>query len=376
MIANDDARPVHPFRTVPYLLFLVSLSGTLLVVWLLWSWNKVGLNPDAQPRPVTARGELLELEKANIAIYQSASPSVVHITSLSSSGNFFSMNAQQIPKGTGSGYIWDENGNIVTNYHVVEGADGARVTLADHDTYDARNIWVAPEMDIAVVQIQAPKSKLHPIMIGTSQDLRVGQITYAIGNPFGLDHTLTTGIVSALGREIEATNGHTIRGAIQTSAAINPGNSGGPLLDSAGRLIGMNTAILSPSGTFAGIGFAIPVEQINQVVPQLIQHGKIVRPQLGIQIAEQQLAQQLGVNEGLLIIKVMPKSPAATAGLQGTRRDNSGRIQLGDVLVAIDGKAIKSTQDLFGVLNAHKPGDAITLTIVRDGNQQDVKVTL
>jgi S1-C subfamily serine protease len=265
----------------------------------------------------------------------------------------------------------------VTNYHVVKGGDSAQVTLADHSSYEAEQVWAYPDRDIAVIWIKAPKSKLHPIELGSSHDLKVGQITYALGDPFGLDQTMTTGIVSALGRQIQSANGRTIPGVIQTSAAINPGNSGGPLLDSAGRLIGMNTAIVSPSGTFAGIGFAIPVDDINPIVTQLIQHGKVVRPGLGVQLAEDQLAQRLGVDRGALIIKVVSDSAADKAGLRPTRRDpRSGHIHLGDVIVAVDGKPINSAKDLYGALEHHKVGDTVTLTIERDGERQDVPVTL
>jgi S1-C subfamily serine protease len=312
----------------------------------------------------------------NISIYEMASPSVVHVTNLATSGSQFSLNVQRIPKGTGSGFVWDEDGHIVTNYHVVEGADVARVTLPDHSTYNAVNIWAAPEADIAVIQIDVPKGKLHPILIGKSSDLKVGQITYAIGNPFGLDQSLTTGIVSALGREIESNSGSPIHGAIQTSAAINPGNSGGPLLDSAGRLIGMNTAIVSPTGSFAGIGFALPVDQINQTVTELIRNGRTARPKLGVQIAVDQLAQQFGVNEGVLILKVIPDTSAAQAGLKGTQLDEFGNKRLGDVIVAVDGEAIKQVKDLYSVLDKHKSGDKVTITILRAGKRQDVQVML
>jgi S1-C subfamily serine protease len=229
---------------------------------------------------------------------------------------------------------------------------------------------------MAVLWIDAPKKKLRPILMGTSHDLKVGQIAYAIGNPFGLDQTMTNGIVSALGREMESANGRPIHGVIQTSAAINPGNSGGPLLDSSGRLIGMTTAIISPSGAFAGIGFAIPVDEINEIVPQLIQHGKVVRPRLGVQVAEDQLARQVGVDQGTLVIKVMPDSPAARAGLQGTRRDESGQIVLGDVIVAVNGQPIAKGKDLASILERFKVGDTVTLTIVRSGERSDVLVTL
>lgn len=376
MSSDRSVRPGRVTHVAGLLLALVWLVGIGAVIW--WFWpHRGGLNSNAQPRPVAARGDLTELEKTNIAIYKEAAPCVVHITSLTAtSTDRFNLNVRHVPKGTGSGFIWDQDGHIVTNYHVVEGADAARVTLADHTTYEARRIWSDPDQDIAVVTIDAPKSKLHPILIGSSHDLQVGQTTYAIGNPFGLDQTMTVGIVSALGREIEAANNRTIRDVIQTSAAINPGNSGGPLLDSAGRLIGMNTAIISPSGASAGIGFAIPVDEINRVVPQLIQHGRIVRPRLGVQVATDQLAQQLGIKQGALVLKVIPDGPAAQAGLQGTRRDEDGRIRLGDVIVSLGGHPVQNVDALYSALDQCKVGQTIAITIDRGGQRQDVQVTL
>jgi S1-C subfamily serine protease len=356
------------------ILLLAALIG--LAVWRFWPAGAgTGLNPQAEPRPVAARGDLSGIEQENIDVYKKMSPCVVHVDNLVE-GRGFSLNLQEVPQGTGSGFIWDEDGHIVTNYHVVKGANAARVTLADQSTYAAQNVWAYPDKDIAVIWIQAPRSKLRPILIGTSHDLKVGQITYAIGNPFGLDHTMTTGIVSALDREIQSVTGRPIRGLIQTSAAINPGNSGGPLLDSAGRLIGMTTAIISPSGAFAGIGFAIPVDEINQVVPQLIQHGKVVKPMLGINVAKDQLAEQLGVDEGVLILKVVPNGPAAEAGLRGTSQTRSGQIQVGDVIVAIDGKPVKNAKDLYNIMDQYKVGDTVTVTVTRDGEKKDFKVTL
>ena len=249
--------------------------------------------------------------------------------------------------------------------------------MSDNSTYQADQYYPDPDHDIAVLFVKIPREKLHPIELGSSHDLKVGQITYALGDPFGLEQTMTTGIVSALNRTIDAANGHTIAGVIQTSAAINPGNSGGPLLDSAGRLIGMNTAILSPSGSFAGIGFAIPVDEVNRIVPQLIRHGKVVRPRLGVVIVQDQVARKLGIDKGALILKVQPDSPAAKAGLRGTTRDpDSGDIKLGDIIVAMDGTAINNSADLNAVLERHQIGDTITLTIEREGKRQDVKVTL
>jgi S1-C subfamily serine protease len=343
-----------------------------------WFWPvRMGLNPQAQPRPVTARGSLSEEEKANMEIYVQSAQSLAQVTNQAmQQTSLFGLNVQAVPKGVGSGFVWDSDGHIVTNYHVIQGADSALVTLADHHTYQARQVRAYPDQDIAVLSIDAGRDKLHPIMIGSSHDLKVGQITYALGDPFGLDQTMTIGIVSALNRTIDSANGQPIQGVIQTSAPINPGNSGGPLLDSAGRLIGMNTAILSPSGAFAGIGFAIPVDEINRIVPELIRHGKVVRPRLGVQIAGDQLARHLDVDHGALVIKVMPNSAAATAGLKETRRDDSGHIVLGDIIVAVDGKSIDTSEDLHSAVEGHKVGDTVTLSIIRDGKPVDVKATL
>jgi S1-C subfamily serine protease len=358
----------------PLILLVLAVA---ILAWRFWPFGS-GLNSNAQPRAVLARGDLASAEKTNIEVYEKCSPSVVQVTNLTaeSGGGLFGLDIQKVPKGVGSGFVWDEDGHIVTNYHVVEGADAAKVTLADHSTYDAKQIWGDAQNDIAVIWIAAPRNKLHPITIGTSHDLKVGQITFALGDPFGLDQTMTSGIISAMGRQIEGENGRVIRGLIQTSAPINPGNSGGPLLDSAGRLIGMNTAILSPSGASAGIGFAIPVDEINRIVPQLIQHGKVIRPRLGVQIAEDQLAQRLGIESGALVIKVVPDSAAAKAGLKGTTRDESGRIQLGDVIVAVDQTKVENGKDLHAAIEAHKVGDTVTLTIMRNGQEQHVQVTL
>jgi S1-C subfamily serine protease len=355
-------------------LVMVLLGSLGYLAWPL-GWS-VGLVPHAQPRPITARGELAGDEQSTIELFKALSPSVVHVTNLTVRRDPFSLNAQTVPRGSGTGFIWDENGFIVTNYHVVEGANMARVILADRSTYDSSQIWAYPDKDLAIIRIDAPREKLKPIAVGTSHDLQVGQKTLAIGNPFGLDQTLTTGVVSALGREIESANGRPIRGVIQTSAAINPGNSGGPLLDSAGRLIGVNTAILSPSGTFAGIGFAIPVDEVNRVVPELIAHGKLVRPRLGVQVAEDQQARQLGVEEGALILQVSPGGPAQKAGLQGTAYNLDRDLVLGDVLVAIDGQSIHSGKDLFSALESYKPGATIAVAYLRDGQRHQTKATL
>jgi S1-C subfamily serine protease len=357
--------------------FLGLMTLAVALVWWFWPFGaSSGLDPNAQPRPVVARGDLAEAEKSNIEVYEKVSPSVVHVTNLSDGGRGLSLNVQEVPQGTGTGFVWDKEGHIVTNYHVVKDADAVEVTLADRKPYPAKQVWVYPDKDMAVIWIDAPKSQLHEIPLGSSHNLKVGQVTYAIGDPFGLDQTMTMGIISALGREIRSVTGRPIQGVIQTSAAINPGNSGGPLLDSAGRLIGMTTAILSPSGAFAGIGFAIPVDEINRVVPQLISHGKIVRPRMGVLPAEDQQARQLGVDKGALILKVVPNSPADRAGLQGTQVSRSGAVRLGDIIVAVDGQPISNGADLYSALEGHKVGDTVTVTVLRNGKRQDVPVSL
>jgi S1-C subfamily serine protease len=341
------------------------------------SWLRgAALNdPRAAPRAVNSRGELLGEEKLTISLFKQASPAVVNITAIGVERDLFTLNQYQIPQGTGSGFVWDSTGNIITNFHVIQDADAAQVTLADQSNWKARVVGVAPDKDLAVLKIDAPANKLHPIPIGTSKDLQVGQSVFAIGNPFGLDQTLTTGVISALNREIESVTRRPIQGVIQSDAAINPGNSGGPLLDSAGRLIGVNTAIYSPSGASAGIGFAIPVDTVNRIVPELIRSGKITRPGMGIQVADEQIAQRLGVT-GVLVVDVVRGSAAARAGIQPTQRDAAGRVRLGDVITAIDNKNIESPNDLFLALEKYKVGDSVTVTSSRNGRTVQSKVTL
>jgi S1-C subfamily serine protease len=341
------------------------------------SWvRSASLNdPRAAPRTVTARGELLTDEKSTIALFRQASPSVVNITAIGVERDLFTLNLYQIPQGTGSGFIWDTNGDIITNFHVIQNADAAQVTLADQSNWKARVVGAAPDKDLAVLRIDAPGNRLRPIPIGTSKDLQVGQSVFAIGNPFGLDQTLTTGIISALNREIESVTRRPIQGVIQSDAAINPGNSGGPLLDSAGRLIGVNTAIYSPSGASAGIGFAIPVDTVNRIVPELIRSGKVTRPGLGIQIADEQIAQRLGVT-GILVVDVTRGGAAAKAGIQPTRRDSQGRLRLGDVITAVDGKKVESPNDLYLALEKFKVGDTINVSLLRNGKTVQTKVAL
>jgi S1-C subfamily serine protease len=359
-----------------YVWAVVALSAvTALLAKQSWVGSAVLNDPKAAPRTVTARGELAAQEKSTVALFRQASPSVVHITAIAVQRDLFTLKPYQLPEGTGSGFIWDTTGNIITNFHVIQSADAAQVTLADQSNWKARLVGAAPDKDLAVLKIDAPANRLPAIPVGASKDLQVGQTVFAIGNPFGLDQSLTTGVISALGREIESVTRRPIQGVIQTDAAINPGNSGGPLLDSAGRLIGVNTAIYSPSGASAGIGFAIPVDTVNRIVPELIRYGKVTRPGIGVQIAEEQIADRLGVT-GVLVVDVVPGTAAAKAGLRPTRRDASGRVILGDVITAINGKKIVSPNELFLTLEHFKVGDSVNVTLLRDGKSVQAKVTL
>ena len=330
---------------------------------------------DAKPRLVTPRGDLAQDEKNTIELFKNISPSVVYITSIAVQRDIFTFRALEIPRGTGSGFIWDENGYIVTNFHVIQNAQAADVTLADRSTWKAKLVGYEADKDLAVLKIDAPKRLLRPIVVGTSADLEVGQKVFAIGNPFGFDHTLTTGVISGLGREIESVTGRPIQGVIQTDAAINPGNSGGPLLDSSGRLIGINTAIVSPSGAYAGIGFAVPVDFVNRMVPQIIQYGKVIKPVLGINIAEDQMVRYLGA-QGVLVLNVTPGGPADKAGLRPTRRDARGGILLGDLIVSIDENPVGENKDLFRILDSHNIGDTVKLRVRRSDGEVEFNVTL
>ena len=331
---------------------------------------------DVQPRAVTPRGALAADELANVDLFRKTSSSVVHITSLGVQRDMFSMNVQQVPRGTGTGFVWDGEGHIVTNYHVIQGANAARVTLADQSSYDARLVGQFPDRDLAVLRIEAPKNKLPPIAVGSSRDLLVGQRVYAIGNPFGLDQTLTIGIISALNREIESFNGRSIRGVVQTDAAINPGNSGGPLLDSAGRLVGVNTPIASPSSDSAGIGFAIPVDEVNRIVPRLIRDGRFVRPAIGVSAGPPNLQRALNLPKGVAIVQVGDGSPAARAGLQPFRRGNRGEVLAGDVITAINDDPVNDFDDMLTLLENRQPGETVALTVWREGRSRKQNLVL
>jgi S1-C subfamily serine protease len=331
--------------------------------------------PEARATPAPLPAGLTESERRDIEVFRAASGSVAYITSVALRRDFFSMDVLQIPQGSGSGFVWDRQGHVVTNYHVISEGQAVRVTLADQSEWDAEVVGVAPDKDLAVIRVNAEGGHLQPLPIGTSHDLVVGQRVLAIGNPFGLDHSLTIGVVSALGRELTSPSGRLIRDVIQTDAAINPGNSGGPLLDSSGRLIGVNTAIYSPSGANAGIGFAVPVDTVRRLVPQLIERGRPLQTGIGIVPLSDRWMERLGL-DGVAIRSVSPGTPAERAGLQGLRTTASGRIAVSDRITAVDGKAVTSVDDLLHAFESKAPGDKVTLTVVRDGRSREVAVPL
>lgn len=369
--------PRPPSTSSLWLLVLVMLAcGAVAGYYISRAvWNRQNATGGAQPQPVAPRGDLSDVEKTNIRIFKDTNPSVVFINTTAERTDYFGDTAQ-VPEGSGSGFVWDKAGHVVTNFHVIRNASGAQVTLWDHTSYAAELVGRSPNNDLAVLKIDAPPEKLRPILIGSSHDLQVGQATFAIGDPFGLDQTLTTGIVSALGRTIQSPSGAPIANAIQTDTAINPGNSGGPLLDSSGRLIGVNSAIVSPSGSSAGIGFAIPVDTVNRIVPQLIAHGQVLRPQIGVQLSDQlsQMFHQAGV-PGVAIYRVEPNSPAAAAGLRGAfPRRRGGRP--GDVIQKVGQASVNTSEEFYLAVEESKPGDTVMLQIVRDGETVEVPVKL
>jgi S1-C subfamily serine protease len=351
------------------LITLLALFVFLPIIENIWA------SMHSEPRSITSRGELSLTEKTNIEIFQQSSPSVVYITTLEDTLNLWTRDITRIPRGTGSGFIWDQQGHIITNYHVLHGASAVRIRLSDQRTFNATLIGASPEHDLAVLRIPMTTNMPKPLSIGTSHDLQVGQITYAIGNPFGLDQTLTTGVVSALNRSLRNNYGSSIEDLIQTDAAINPGNSGGPLLDSAGRLIGINTAMFSLSGTYAGIGFAVPVDTVNRIVPQIIKEGHYQRPKLGITINEslnKEITRELGIS-GVAVIEVQPNSAAENSGLNGVIIQNNTIIS-GDVIVGIDQHKIENTKMLLFTLEKYHIGDRVKLKIMR--NKQEVVIPL
>ncbi len=362
----------------------IAIVGALL--YALWRWypgfeaGPPGPDPaarDAVPRLVTPRGDLAADEQSMIELFERTRDSVVYISTRQQVQDLWTRNIFSVPRGTGSGFIWDDRGHLVTNFHVVQGASEATVRLADGRDYKAALVGASPSHDIAVLRIGVGFKRPPPVPVGESAGLKVGQKVFAIGNPFGLDWTLTTGIVSALDRSLPSDRG-TIEHLIQTDAAINPGNSGGPLLDSSGRLIGITTAIYSPSGASAGIGFAVPVDTVNRVVPELIRTGRYIRPALGIEVDEalnQRLSSMLNV-QGVVVLRVAPGSAAANAGLQGASVSRDGGVVAGDIIVAVEGRRVESVGKLFGLLDDYSVGDTVKLAVVRDGREREVAVTL
>jgi len=347
---------------------LFFVDGTLLV-------------PDAEPRVVTPRGALADSESTTIALFQTAAPSVVHVRTsrVSLRRDIFGPRYVEVPEGSGSGFVWDDDGHVVTNFHVVRGASGVEVRLHDDSEWPARVVGVSADFDLAVLKIEAPARRLSPVLVGTSADLRVGQSVFAIGNPFGLDQTLTTGVISGLDRAILSFGDLPIRGVIQTDAAINPGNSGGPLLDSAGRLVGVNTAIASTTGAYSGVGFAVPVDTVNRVVPRILRDGLAERAGLGVVVGSDELGREAGV-EGAVIESVQPGGPAERSGLRGARVANDGSVALGDVIVGLDERVIRSGHELIEALESYRSGDVVRVRIVRstrgDTRTEEVSVRL
>ena len=342
--------------------------------------GRLGLDGrETTPRAVLARGDLAGDEQATIELFERSRASVVFISTREQVRDIWTRDVFSVQRGTGSGFIWDAAGHVITNFHVIEGASGATVRLADGRDYQASLVGASPAHDIAVLRIGVGLSERPPpVPVGTSADLQVGQKVFAIGNPFGLDWTLTTGIVSALDRSLENDTGSTIEHLIQTDAAINPGNSGGPLLDSAGRLVGITTAIFSPSGASAGIGFAVPVDTVNRVVPQLIRDGRYIRPALGIVIDERINRRLVAMTRtsGVFVLQVAPDSSAERAGLQAARIGSQGEFVAGDVITGVDGRPISSVAELLGRLDDHAVGDTVQLQVLRDSRTNEIPVTL
>jgi 2-alkenal reductase len=343
----------------------------LATIWVMQPFFSALWFSASRPRTVTPRGDLAESEQSTIKLFQMVSPSVVHVfarTSRIISG--FSDEQENVVQ-SGSGIIWDDAGHVITNNHVISGTSQIGVRLTSGEFVAAHVVGAAPNYDLAVLQLERPRSPLRPIAIGRSADLQVGQAAFAIGNPYGLEQTLTSGIVSALGRRLPTATMHEVRGVIQTDAAINPGNSGGPLLDSAGRLIGVNSAIISGSGASAGIGFAIPVDIVNRVATQLIRTGQVPVPGIGIVAANENEAARLGV-DGVIIVRTLPNSPAAKVGLKGAAADGEVR----DVITEANGKPIHSMPELAAIFEDEGVGNEVSLTVTRDGKTRAVEVAI
>jgi 2-alkenal reductase len=324
----------------------------------------------AGPRTVAARGDLSQAEQATIKLFRTASPSVLHVFARAEQQNSLLDEDQQGVVQSGTGIVWDTAGHVITNYHVISGTDRIGARLTSGEFVNARVVGVAPTYDLAVLELEDLRSPLQPIAVGRSADLQVGQQTFAIGNPYGLEQTLTSGIISALHRRLPTATSHEISGVIQTDAPINPGNSGGPLLDSAGRLIGVNSAIISGSGASAGIGFAIPVDLVNRIASELIRNGRVPVPGIGIIAASERETTRLNI-DGIVIVRTLPQSPAAKAGLEGADV-NGGAVT--DVITSVNGEPVHSMSDLANILEEVGVGKTVKLTVTRDGQSRSVDV--
>ncbi|MDJ0783870.1 MAG: trypsin-like peptidase domain-containing protein [Desulfosarcinaceae bacterium] len=353
-------------RRNPFLLVIIAIAVAIAVVQ--FNDMRKARRIDSTPRTIAPRGELAAYEQSTIALFEASAPSVAYIFTENAVQGFFG--ASRIQQGTGSGFLWDELGHVVTNFHVVQGARRVQVRLDSGTALEATFVGGSPDHDLAVLRLRDRPASLRPIPVGRSDDLRVGQAVFAIGNPFGLSRTLTSGIISALDRRLPTAGGREVMGVIQTDAAINPGNSGGPLIDSSGRLIGVNTAIISGSGNSAGIGFAVPVDTVNQIVPQLISRGKVPRPGIGIIALDEEAAAGLGI-VGVVIEQVVPDSAADRAGLKGI--DFRRRI-LGDVITAVDGQAVSNIVEFVRLLQNYSVGQTVPLEVMRDEARRTVEV--
>ncbi|MCK6448541.1 MAG: trypsin-like peptidase domain-containing protein [Planctomycetes bacterium] len=350
----------------------------LLALGLVWRFSARGdaacAPTSAEPRAIAPAAELEPDERRTVELFRSLSPTTVNVTNIGLyRTSFWDLDVTEVPQGTGSGFVWDDDGHVVTNFHVVANGSKFKVTLANGNTFDAEAIGADPDSDIAVLKVDAPSAELVPLSIGRSSDLQVGQKVYAIGHPFGLDQTLTTGIISGLNREIRSKSNRRIRNVIQTDAAINPGNSGGPLLDSGGRLIGMNTAILSPSGTNSGVGFAVPVDTINRIVPKLIGGDSVERPGLGVTIDERN-SRYLRAG-GLIVAEVEEGGAAARAGIQPLRvRDNGEAVY--DVIVGVGDRPVRTMEELRDALDGYDIGDRVQVSVRRGAKLEKLDITL
>jgi S1-C subfamily serine protease len=353
--------------------FVLSAVVVVLVVLVaaIFQHQEVRLSSDASPRPVAAPVKLTDAEQSIIALFERVSPSVVQVVARQGESDLLD-DEGSVGVQSGTGFVWDESGNIVTNNHVVSGTSEVAVRLVSGEAVAADIIGTAPNYDVAVVRLRNPRTVPRPADIGSSGGLKVGQFAFAIGNPFGLDQSLTYGVISALHRRLPTSSGHQISNVIQTDAAVNPGNSGGPLLDSGGRVVGVNTAIISPSGTNAGIGFAIPIDVVNRIVPLLIRDGHVPTPGIGIVAVSEEAATRLGV-EGIPILRTLPNSPAARAGLRGIDRQ-AGR--LGDVIVSVNDKPVRRLSDLTGALDEVGVDHDVKIGIMREGRNETVNVAV